>query len=223
MIFDSSYKSAAKQLACLAVYLAAGLGATTAATSTTEAAIVNIDASAVPPFGIPIGGVNANLNPGSSISFVFLSAPNGLSIYNLTNMIGLVPDSGLEFAVYGGISSPRNFAFGESIDASAVFTGGTVETLFNFNGTLSPSFTWPNNHIGFRTAQGNYGWLEVAWNPTPQLFEIAWGAYETDPGVAILAGQFGTGTAVPEPGTWAAAALLVGGAAFARWRRPRSS
>ena len=24
---------------------------------------------------------------------------------------------------------------------------------------------------------------------------------------------------VPEPGTWAAAALLVGGAAFARWRR----
>jgi hypothetical protein len=29
--------------------------------------------------------------------------------------------------------------------------------------------------------------------------------------------------AVPEPGTWAAAALLVGGAAFARWRRRRSS
>ena len=27
------------------------------------------------------------------------------------------------------------------------------------------------------------------------------------------------GTAVPEPGTWAAAALLAGGAAFARWRK----
>jgi len=26
-------------------------------------------------------------------------------------------------------------------------------------------------------------------------------------------------TAVPEPGTWAAAALLAGGAAFMRWRR----
>ncbi|MGA1124293.1 MAG: PEP-CTERM sorting domain-containing protein, partial [Chthoniobacterales bacterium] len=25
--------------------------------------------------------------------------------------------------------------------------------------------------------------------------------------------------AVPEPGTWAAAALLVGGAAFMRWRK----
>ena len=28
--------------------------------------------------------------------------------------------------------------------------------------------------------------------------------------------------AVPEPGTWAAAALLVGGAAFARWRKRRA-
>ena len=28
---------------------------------------------------------------------------------------------------------------------------------------------------------------------------------------------------VPEPGTWAAAALLVGGAAFARWRRRQSA
>jgi hypothetical protein len=26
---------------------------------------------------------------------------------------------------------------------------------------------------------------------------------------------------VPEPGTWAAAALLAGGAAFARWRKRR--
>ena len=31
------------------------------------------------------------------------------------------------------------------------------------------------------------------------------------------------GPAVPEPGTWAAAALLAGGAAFARWRRRRSA
>jgi len=29
----------------------------------------------------------------------------------------------------------------------------------------------------------------------------------------------GAGAAVPEPGTWAAAALLAGGAAFARWRK----
>jgi hypothetical protein len=27
------------------------------------------------------------------------------------------------------------------------------------------------------------------------------------------------GAPIPEPGTWAAAALLVGGAAFMRWRR----
>ena len=29
----------------------------------------------------------------------------------------------------------------------------------------------------------------------------------------------GSSAPIPEPGTWAAAALLVGGAAFARWRK----
>lgn len=33
----------------------------------------------------------------------------------------------------------------------------------------------------------------------------------------------GSGAPIPEPGTWAAAALLVGGAAFARWRKRKSA
>ena len=40
--------------------------------------------------------------------------------------------------------------------------------------------------------------------------------------LSIQSGTYGP-TAVPEPGTWAAAALLVGGAAFARWRRRKLS
>lgn len=47
---------------------------------------------------------------------------------------------------------------------------------------------------------------------------------------AILAGgtinltyEYNPVGAIPEPGTWAAAALLVGGAAFARWRKRKSA
>jgi hypothetical protein len=72
--------------------------------------------------------------------------------------------------------------------------------------------------MGFRTAQNNYGWLEVTWDSASQDFEVFSGAYEDQADVPILAG----GPApIPEPGTWAAAALLAGGAAFARWRKRR--
>ena len=74
--------------------------------------------------------------------------------------------------------------------------------------------------MGFRTGQGNYGWLEVTWTARSQQFQILSGAYESEAGVAILAGAGGAGpAAVPEPGTWAAAALLAGGAGFMRWRK----
>jgi hypothetical protein len=36
-----------------------------------------------------------------------------------------------------------------------------------------------------------------------------------------ISSEYQLSAAVPEPGTWAAAALLVGGAAFARWRKRR--
>jgi hypothetical protein len=74
--------------------------------------------------------------------------------------------------------------------------------------------------MGFRTSQNNYGWLEVTWTASSNQFQILSGAYEDQVGVAILAGAGGPGpAAVPEPGTWAAAALLAGGAAFMRWRK----
>ena len=42
-------------------------------------------------------------------------------------------------------------------------------------------------------------------------------------GLLLSSFTFTEATAVPEPGTWAAAALLAGGAAFARWRRRKIS
>jgi hypothetical protein len=75
--------------------------------------------------------------------------------------------------------------------------------------------------MGFRTAQNNYGWLEVTWDSASKDFQIFSGAYEDQVGVAIRAGDGAGPAAVPEPGTWAAAALLAGGAAFVRWRKRR--
>ena len=74
--------------------------------------------------------------------------------------------------------------------------------------------------MGFQTSQGNYGWLAVTWTASSDQFQILSGAYESEAGVGIRAGAGGPGpAAVPEPGTWAAAALLVGGAGFMRWRK----
>ena len=42
-------------------------------------------------------------------------------------------------------------------------------------------------------------------------------------GTINLTYEYTPAGAIPEPGTWAAAALLVGGAAFARWRKRKSS
>ncbi len=57
-----SRKFSAKQSARLGAYLAAGLGASTVATSTADAAIVNID---IGPSGFNIGNVNGGVTPGT--------------------------------------------------------------------------------------------------------------------------------------------------------------
>jgi hypothetical protein len=90
-----------------------------------------------------------------------------------------------------------------------------AESLFSYVDVVSPDFG-PGSYMGFQTSQGNYGWLEVTWDSASADFEIFSGAYESTPNVAIRAGA---GAAIPEPGTWAAAALLAGGAAFMRWRK----
>ena len=54
--------------------------------------------------------------------------------------------------------------------------------------------------------------------PTDGLFGLELGADN-----ASLYLTYTGGSAVPEPGTWAAAALLAGAAGFVRWRRRNSS
>jgi len=214
-----SKKSSAQQTARLGAYLAAGLGVSGSAMSTSEAAIVIID---IDPSGFNIGGVNAGLDDGSGLTrydFPFTGA-GSLVVFNGPYIWGLYGDRGLSFASGGSIASPYKFSLGASIGSSANWGANTYGSSFQVFSYVSPNFA-PGSYMGFRTAQGNYGWLEVTWDSASQDFRIFSGAYEDQAGVAIRAGDGAGPAAVPEPGTWAAAALLAGGAAFARWRKRR--
>jgi hypothetical protein len=228
-----SRKFSAKQSARLGAYLAAGLGAAAVATPVTDAAIVNIN---IGPSGLNIGGVNAGLSlynytyryfPDIGQGLLWLGNQEVFSVAGGAYVTGLALFYGGVFATdSAAYASPTRFALNAPINGSSNFTnsGYTGASFFKVAGGdpydgyfsySSPNFG-PGSYMGFKTANNSFGWLEVTWNGTD--FEILSGAYETDPGVAILAGQ---GAAVPEPGTWAAAALLAGGAAFARWRKRR--
>ncbi len=203
-----------------AMLVAAGL---LSSAGTAQAAIVNIN---IGPTGFNIGGING----GGDVDDIkrvrdFPFAPNSFDILNdfmpeLGGYHGLKGAIGIFWAAGPTRATPVNFALNASIGASI----GDLNTYVNsdksyFQGEsdVSPDFG-PQSYMGFKTTQGNYGWLEVTWTATTGEFQILSGAYESTPNVAILAGAGGP-AAVPEPGTWAAAALLAGGAGFMRWRK----
>ena len=214
---NRSRQITAKQSARLGAYLAAGLGASTIATSNVEAAIVVID---IGPTGFNIGGINGGLTSGTYLSRPSFPLNGGgtIQLFNGYNdFIGMAGEDGLEFAINGGNASPRNFALNASIGSSANFTGYQDFSVFKYNTNTSAPF-FSGSYMGFKTASSTnmYGWLEVTWNSKNSQFQILSGAYENSSGVAILAGDTG---AVPEPSTWALSALLAGGAAFTVWRK----
>lgn len=225
----------------LGTYLAAGLGATTGVAATSDAAIIQID---IGPSGFNIGGVNGGVAAGTYQFFDnFPFAGQGLiGIANAATAGGTYTglfggEGATEGAVLwlanGGntvepfnLASPTNFAKDAPIDGNTPFgvDGSPWHTLFKVSvdttSAVSPDFG-PNSYMGFRTASGNYGWLEVTWTSATNEFQILSGAYESVPGATILAGQIAP---VPEPSTLAmggVAALVCGGAALRRWRKQR--
>jgi hypothetical protein len=214
----------------LGAYLAAGLGATTGITATSDAAIVTID---IGPTGFNIGGVNAGLSSGGfgeRPDFPF-SGQGPLQFFNDFSRGGASPGfsytytglgggSGLEFAVSG--VSPQKFAQYATVGAAASFSSFRKFTVFDYSSffqtVTAPDFG-SNSYMGFRTDSGNYGWLEVTWTSATNQFQILSGAYESVPNTPILAGQI-----VPEPSTVAlggVGALVCGGAALRRWRKQK--
>jgi hypothetical protein len=196
----------------LGTYLTITVGAGTLA-GTADAAIVNLD---IGPSGLDIAGVNGGVVDG--VKKVVSPFPGGgmLVLCHDEDYKGLDGDDRLYFAYNGEYASPRNFAANAVIGGSVpLWTRNYGYVMFQYNDAVSPDFG-PNSFMGFTTADGNYGWLEVTWDSATDEFEILSGAYEDVPGVAIQAGAM---AAVPEPASVLGTIGLLGGGAFIRRRK----
>jgi hypothetical protein len=200
----------------------ASVGAGILGTHSAEAAIVTID---IGPSGFNIEGVNAGLTSSSfgNISDFPISGGGTLAIYNLEYYLGAVGNGnagvpGVLFATNGYDLGPFKFSGGATIGASAGTWDGTGNPLFKSGTSFSPNFG-ADSYLGFRTAQGNYGWMEATWDGTDFQFYSA--AYEDVVGQSIVAGATGS-VAVPEidpNGLASALSLVMGSAAMLEQRR----
>jgi hypothetical protein len=203
----------------LAAYLATGIGAGLVAMPTADAAIVTIDITTT---GFGIDGPNAGLSPdGNTLKPNFpISGGGSMLAVNFSVIKGIGGINNLSFATGSNHVSPVKFTLYQSISSSATWKSSVYS---NFKSPMDESSDFgPGSYMGFKTAQGNLGWLEVTWDSDSEVFEIYSGAYESVAGVPIAAGDTGT-SAVPEPGQVASSLLLLAlGAAGVTIQRQRA-
>jgi len=198
-------------------YLAAGVGAGIVGTAPAEAGIVQID---IGPSGFNIGGINAGMStePFTTRTNFPLTGAGTLYLMNGGySQWGLSQAASLVFAASGTAASPTRFTVGQTVSGSAAFQFEPAYTTFRAGSSVSPDFG-AGSYMGFRTAQNNYGWLEVTWVAASDQFQILSGAYESTANTPIPIG------AVPEPTTIAltgVAALALGAGAIRRARKSR--
>ena len=191
-----------------------------------DAAIVTIDLASAGSGSTNITGFDAGMkfnDPKISVSDFVTGGT--LEIFRSQFGIGLEGDGDLMLAVTGGDSSPRNYASGATIDATATYSGNDAETLFYFDAmsTAGPSSAanfGAGSFMGFRFGNsGNhyYGYIEVLWtwtgDPSTSSFQLLSAAYESTANTGILAGG-----AAPVPGAGGLLTLMAlgGGGAFRR-------
>jgi hypothetical protein len=213
----------------LASYLTLGVTGAMMATAHSEAAVMNIDIANLPGSSADISGANAGVASGGNLQISdWLGVGTGnLNLYNgLNGYHGLDGGSFLQFAINGGNASPRNFAYGDSIDSSATWSQSLQLTAFRYDATTASSDFGANSFMGFRFsgdsgANWKYGYLEVTWNAVSNTFEILSGACESTTNMGILAGATPSPSAVPGGGVSAMALMALGGGAFRRRSRNR--
>ena len=223
----------------LGAYLAAGLAASGAATTTSEAAIITIDLTNVE--GHNFTGPNAGLSAGGRTIFQISLANGNTFRPRIANEQGTTNYNAVGFdfngpgfldfgaIAYGSFSQPGHypkaatptaFSSGTLINGTVfsttdglTFGVGSVFREFYDVEYLSPDIS--NRYLAFQTnitgpnTAPNYGWLRVSWNRASNNFQIYSGAYESVAGVAILAGDTGGGTSAVPEPGQVASSLLL--------------
>lgn len=150
---------------------------------------------------------------------------------------------------WGGMPCAAGYATTSTSAVAIGYTIGTSTTTVTFSESISNLSLWfnfidPGTTFDFT----GLNWTFVAGNNASRVADTVVSTGDNSPNDGFLvnvAGSFGSSSplsftidktvagdtagftlsapapplAVPEPGTWAAAALLVGGAVFLRWRR----
>ena len=220
----SNHRSLKQNSNRFAAYLATGIGTGLVATPVADAAIVTIDITST---GFDLDGPNAGVSGSRGVDNFPTPGSGVLAIYSQPSYSGISSFNNLFIASGDLKASPTNFSQNQSIGSSANWVNGGAgfynfyNPIFKWNSLESPDFG-AGSYMGFKTAQGNYGWLEVTWAGATDTFQIYSGAYESTAGVAILAGDTGP-SAVPEPGQVASSLLLLAlGAAGVAIQRQRA-
>jgi hypothetical protein len=115
------------------------------------------------------------------------------------NLGTLVPNASaaivnLNVSSISGIKFLSGELIGESVRSSDGIGSTAFSATFENVSDTSPDFG-AGSYLGFVSQDGNAGWLEVTWDSASREFQILSGAFESEPGVGILAGA----TAIPEP------------------------
>jgi hypothetical protein len=158
--------------------------------------------------------------------------PTTPSIYFNTATIGLAGSGNIELALYSdNFGSPGTLL---ASDTQLVSSTVSTRTSFSFKNPLSFTLTSNENYwlVG-RAVTGSATWVfadseannaglnSSGWTATGSLRSTDVGNSWTSRSSALKNSLSidATTTPIPEPGTWAAMAILAGGAAFAGWRR----
>ena len=158
-----------------------------------------------------------------------VASPN---VYLNSATIGLIGSGTIELSLYS--SSAGNPGTLLASDTATVASLVATSSTFSFQNPLSFTLNAGDTYwlVG-RALSGSATWAFAdsettptglngsGWIPAGGLRSVNSGGAWTSPGFAPFSSVSidATATPIPEPGTWAAMAILAGGAAFAGWRR----
>jgi len=135
---------------------------------------------------------------------------------------GSLPSGSALATVVGSVASNTPALYTFTLASPYLLSSGTTYWIVVSDPDVGDQYNWVFNNDEINpSGQNSSGYL---WPSAGTLRTIDGGLNWTDRSAfsqsdAAFYLNASAPAAVPEPGTWAAAALLVGGAAFARWRK----